>query len=407
MYFPLYYPLLRKPRNIYYDVIHLIRHCWQHVREKMSILPKSKSIFEPKVYIPAFAGTTYEECTVPHNSPRENNDYGPEWGMIIDLRNSKYECPSETISWNELIRQQESMCDKLQITTKLVHQDQKVLVDYDSVVSCHSSASDDLYYDQLARNEKEQTCREVSPEIQPKIAWNEKEQTCREVSPEIQPKIAWNEKEQTCREVSPEIQPKIARNEKVKTDREASQKIQPSWRIDRKDLHKTLKYSTTPYRMPGMPCFRRPATTSGSTKFLSSLNTPQTRQAAVYCDTNLQMQVQHKGGNSATCLPLNNVYQYDINTEKVVNQSKRDASLTVFQKNVNAKRKETKKNGISLSTPYDIKQLVLQFPLLDYVYSPSVENGPRSIPYSIRVTQSCETRRESYKKKSSSALPRL
>ena len=353
----------------------------------MPTFPKSKSIFEPKIYIPAFAGITYEECIVPHNSPREDNDDGPDCGMITDLMNSKYECPSATISQNEMIRQQDSMCEILQITTKLVQQDQNFLVDYDmdSTISCHSYSNDSLCYDQFARNEKEQTCRETSS-----------------VS-EIQSEFARNEKKKTCREVSPKIQPKIARNENVQTCREVSQRRQPSWRVDRRDLQETLKYSTTPYRQPGLPCFRQP----GSTLLLSSLNTPQTEQ--LYCNTNLQMQVPHKAGNSPMYLPLNNVYHYDINTEKIVNQSQRDALPTVFPKNANAKRKKTKKDGtgISRSTLYEVKQLVLQFPFLEY--SPDVENIPRSIPYkhSYSVAPSCEIRKDVYRKKSSSAIPRL
>ena len=374
-----------KPRNQYYDVIHVIRHCWQHIREKMPTFPKSKSIFEPKIYIPAFAGITYEECIVPHNSPREDTNDGPDCGMITDLMNSKCECPSATISQNEMIRQQDSMCEILQITTKLVQQDQNFLVDYDmdSTVSCHSYSNDSLYYDQFARNEKEQTCRETSP-----------------VS-EIQSKFARNEKKKTCREVSPKIQPKIARNENVQTCREVSQKRQPSWRVDRRDLQETLKYSTTPVRQSGLPCFRRP----GSSLLLSSPNTPQTQQLC--CNKNLQMQVPHKAGNSPMYLPLNNVYHYDINTEKIVNQSQRGVLPTVFPKNANAKRKETKKDGtgISRATLYEVKQLILQFPFLEY--SPDVENVPRNIPYSYSVAPSCEIRRDLYRKKSSSALPRL
>jgi hypothetical protein len=103
----------------------------------------------------------------------------------------------------------------------------------DSTVSCHSYSNDSLYYDQFARNEKEQTCRETPP-----------------VS-EIQSTFARNEQKKTCREVSPKIQSKFARNEKKKTCREVSQKRQPSWRVDRRDLQETLKYSTTPVRQSG------------------------------------------------------------------------------------------------------------------------------------------------------------
>jgi hypothetical protein len=121
------------------------------------------------------------------------------------------------------------------------------------------------------------------------------------------------------------------------------------------------------------------------------------------------MQVPHKAGNSPMYLPLNNVYHYDINTEKIVNQSQRDALPTVFPKNANAKRKKTKKDGtgISRSTLYEVKQLVLQFPFLEY--SPDVENIPKSIPYkhSYSVVPSCEIRKDLYRKKSSSAIPRL
>jgi hypothetical protein len=55
--------------------------------------------------------------------------------MITDLMNSKCECPSATISQNEMIRQQDSMCEILQITTKLVQQDQNFLVDYGHLLS--------------------------------------------------------------------------------------------------------------------------------------------------------------------------------------------------------------------------------------------------------------------------------
>jgi hypothetical protein len=71
-----------------------------------------------------------------------------------------------------------------------------------------------------------------------------------------------------------------------------------------------------------------------SSLLLSSPNTPQTQQLC--CNKNLQMQVPHKAGNSPMYLPLNNVYHYDINTEKIINQSQRGALPTVFPKNANA-----------------------------------------------------------------------
>jgi hypothetical protein len=62
----------------------------------MPTFPKSKSIFEPKIYIPAFAGITYEECIVPHNSPREDNDDGP-LGMFFFVHSLQTLTVSQTL----------------------------------------------------------------------------------------------------------------------------------------------------------------------------------------------------------------------------------------------------------------------------------------------------------------------
>lgn len=197
-----------------------------------------------------------------------------------------------------------------------------------------------------------------------------------------------------CQSYSNDYYNQFARYDKEPIHRTVSPDVQPSWR---RYLQGKLKvdYFTTPFPPRGLLHSRIRSTR------LSSL---EAKHSSLNFNTNLQMQVPHKGGNNPMRRPLNNGYKRGTDTEKVVHQ--KEALTTIFPQNRNTTMTGTKKDG-SQSILYEVKKNGLTVPHVPN-YRSNVGNRQKSTPMSVTVTKLCDKKKNLCKNQTrSTLLPRL
>jgi len=275
----------------------------------------------------------FEECIVPHNSPREDDYDGSEWlawEMITHLRNSqneiKFDGRSSDPSGSPGINLPHYHVDKSQKRVSFVEDWQEIpsdLLTRDSVwnVLCkiyhqigHFSRSEYFQCVMEWRRDLETTSEKVRqtyplcerPPLTTKLV-HQPYQDQRVL-------IEYDKAVKYCHSYSNDNNDKFVRNEKQQTYSKVlpDNDIQPRWR---RDLQEKLRYTTIPSPPPGLPPSRRRATRPGSTKLLS-VDTLEIQHPTVNCNANLQMQVPHKGGNIPMCRPLKNGHEPNTNTGK-------------------------------------------------------------------------------------------